>query len=316
MSYVLGSGSKLYINMTSYDGGSATNNALELPFVSESLNPSAEFINSNNLSIGRSTGVGKKGNVVADGSFETEVSFHNIVWLLTGALGSLDTTLDEITPNSSALPTFDIYVRHGSGSLMPMKFTGAKFNNFSMDLVSNAVLTASIDVVGLSYSTDDVGATVTDMVTDHLFYPSSLSTFTIAGEDVLDDVTSFNFAINNNFSTDLSKLDGSGRIALVPGELAITGSFEAIIDSSDPLGLKSKDIGDELTNGIGITFTSTASDTVTFTFNNVYITNISHDVSDRGVLKYSIDFQAFQSGTTPPLKVSYSGTNILEPSLL
>ena len=306
MSYVLGSGSKLYMKiLSSPTGDIGTPVYFELPFVSESLNPNADFINSNNLSVGRSTGIGEKGNVAADGSFETEVSIQNLVYLLIGALGNWSD--GSITHHDSELPTYEVVVLHGSDNTMPMTFTGAKINNFKMSLVSNAVLTASIDLVGLSYDTESVSlGTPEAMDTTNLLYPSTLDTLTIGGVSVLDDVTSFDFTINSNISTDLSKLDGSGRIALIPGELNVTGTFEAIIDTDDPLGLKSADVGTPL-DTIVVTFSAT--DSTVLTFQNVYVTSITHDVNDRGVLKVSVEFSAFKSGADNPLVVTYTNNN-------
>jgi len=242
------------------------------------------------------------------------LSFHDLPYLLAGALGSVtydfSSTLEgTITPNASELPVYDVVVRHGAGTSMPITFIDTQINSLKMSLVSNAVLTATVDLVGIDYSLTDAVTGEQAMDTSILMYPSVLSSLKVGAIDLLTEVVSFDFTIANNISTDLSRLDGAGRIALIPGELNITGSFEAILSGDDPLTLKTADVGTELGN-IEVIFQhpTDADDYIKLTFYNVYITSISHDVNDRGVVRVNVEFGAFKDASNDPLEVEFKNT--------
>ena len=88
--FIKGGGSKLAFRLSAagvngVSGGTEvadTTTKYELPFTTEAFNPTGEFINSNAITGGRSRGIGCVGNKAGDGSFDTEVTIGNLLWLM------------------------------------------------------------------------------------------------------------------------------------------------------------------------------------------------------------------------------------------
>jgi len=176
--FLKGGGSKLGLRMDSageYEVSGYTvsldlSTVYELPFTTESFNPTGEFINSNAIAGSRARGIGCIGNKAGDGSFDTEVTIGNFLYLMYAALGkvaaveSADPLGDIILVHSpDDLPSYDVYVKHGGTDETIMKFEECTVSSLRMSFASNSLLTASIDWSGKrravdSYDTDDVVA--------------------------------------------------------------------------------------------------------------------------------------------------------------
>jgi len=176
--FLKGGGSKLGLRMDSageYEVSGYTvsldlSTVYELPFTTESFNPTGEFINSNAIAGSRARGIGCIGNKAGDGSFDTEVTIGNFLYLMYAALGkvaaveSADPLGDIILVHSpDDLPSYDVYVKHGGTDETIMKFEECTVSSLRMSFASNSLLTASIDWSGKrravdSYDTDDAVA--------------------------------------------------------------------------------------------------------------------------------------------------------------
>jgi len=317
------SGGALYFKIGLID---TTNTFIQLPFTSESFNPSADFINLNNVSLGRAVPIGEKGNQVGDGSLEVELTNLHFPYLMYSVLGKISTWYDgdaTISHASKELPMFDIYIRHGSNTSDNfLKFTKMQVNSLKFNFASNAVTTVSLDFNGISYDTNVDSSNVPPYkdLTDAVYvFPTALNrlstAFVLNGNDyaLLDKITSFDLSIVNNLSTDLTSLDGSGRLAVVPAALEVTGSFEFLLpnDSSFFQDIKALDVGSRLIDDNTAMEISLLIDGKTHTINlyNMYITSISHDVNDRGVLRLNVEFKCV-STDEPPITYEVLG----EPS--
>jgi hypothetical protein len=301
------------------------NYEVEVPFTTESFNPVGEFISSNAIAGGRSRGIGEAGNKAGDGSLDIELSKEQIAYLMYGALGAID-ALDNTAPTytishtTDNLPKYDVYIQHGDTSTNTYKFLNQSINNFRISLASNSIMTASFDMVGEGVYNNVDGSgieTVTfatpDVNLDNITYifPSVLDGFSVKSISVFDYVTAFDFTVANNISTDLYKIDASKRIAIESGELGVTGNVELLIPAASITGgedtilelVDELDVGSELNNIL-----ISLGDNMNIVFRNCYVSNVSHDVTDRAVLRYSIDFQSVQEGTTSPMAFQITST--------
>lgn len=296
------------------------NYEVEVPFTTESFNPVGEFISSNAIAGGRSRGIGEAGNKAGDGSLDIELSKEQIAYLMYAALGAVN-TLNNTSPayefghTTDNLPKYDVYIQHGDTSTNTYKFLNQSINNFRISLATNSIMTASFDMVGEGvYNNVDGSAieTVTfdtpDVNLDNITYifPSALSGFSVKGGavDVFDYVTAFDFTVANNVSTDLYKIDASKRIAIESGELNVTGNLEVLVPAAVVTGGEDTifELVDELDVGSELgTITIGIDSNLSIIFRNCYVSSVSHDVTDRAVLRYSIDFQSVQEGTTSPM---------------
>ena len=167
--FLKGGGSKLGLRMDSpgeyqisgYNASSDITTVYELPFTTESFNPTGEFINSNAIAGGRSRGIGCIGNKAGDGSFDTEVTIGNFLYLMYAALGKV-AAVNSITPlgdiilvhSPDDLPSYDVYVKHGGTDETIMKFEECTVNSLRMSFASNSLLTASVDWSGKRRAAD------------------------------------------------------------------------------------------------------------------------------------------------------------------
>ena len=167
--FLKGGGSKLGLRMDSpgeyqisgYNASLDITKVYELPFTTESFNPTGEFINSNAIAGSRARGIGCIGNKAGDGSFDTEVTIGNFLYLMYAALGKV-AAVDSITPlgdiilvhSPDDLPSYDVYVKHGGTDETIMKFEECTVNSLRMSFASNSLLTASVDWSGKRRAAD------------------------------------------------------------------------------------------------------------------------------------------------------------------
>jgi len=167
--FLKGGGSKLGLRMDSpgeyqisgYNASSDITTVYELPFTTESFNPTGEFINSNAIAGSRARGIGCIGNKAGDGSFDTEVTIGNFLYLMYAALGKV-AAVNSITPlgdiilvhSPDDLPSYDVYVKHGGTDETIMKFEECTVNSLRMSFASNSLLTASVDWSGKRRAAD------------------------------------------------------------------------------------------------------------------------------------------------------------------
>jgi hypothetical protein len=241
-----------------------TTTKYELPFTTESFNPTGEFINSNAIAGGRSRGIGCIGNRAGDGSFDTEVTIGNFLWLMYGALGevieheeigALGAEINvpgKIIPSDGDLPEFSIYIQHGSSSDMSYQFDNCVINSLRMAFSSNALLSASIDWSGKNLNTDQTGEDftalnfVTYSASQVPICPIRIGTAITHYNDVIwtglgglstsfnfmPYITGIEFTISNNLDTDTNALNASGRLAILSGEFSVTGSLTLLMPDS------------------------------------------------------------------------------------
>lgn len=304
--FIKGGGSSLFLHIIEDGDGTTRDARLELPFTTESFNPVGEFINSNAIAGGRSRGIGCIGNKAGDGSFDVELTTQNFGVLFYAALGDISTSGLIITPTVDDLPIYDIFIRHGSTNDMLYKFSSQKVNSMRLSFTSNGILTASFDFAGLTWEAVSTlpAASVDKALTagNTILCPAALNSLKVNDINVMDTATGLEFTIANNLDTDTNALDASGRLAVLTGELSVTGSITFITPRSGSLFtlLKTLDIGDELGDieiGIG-----SATDSILL--KNVYVTQPVHDITDRGKVAFRVDFQAVQDGTVPPITVN------------
>jgi len=314
MKVLKGGGSEFRMMITQLGGagGGPTggNVTYVLPFTSESLNPTGEFINSNAITASRSRGVGDVGNRAADGSFETEVNFHLMPMMMYSVLGATSGT--NIIPSDNKLPTYEVGVQHGaSASPKITQFSDVLVNSLRFTWASNAIMTASFDIVGLVEAGSPAmpDTNVKNLTNNILLFPArfirsgtgqSELKFDSGGDAVklLDYALDFEFSIDNGIDVDTYALDASGRLTLVPGELAVTGSTTLLVPATGELraNLDALTIGSEwpwITLGID----NGATERHVIKLQNIYIQDISHDIADRGKVAYDIDFVAVFDGT-------------------
>ena len=309
--FIKGGGSSLYLNIIEDGAGNSINGGngymAELPFTTEAFNPVGEFINSNAIAGGRSRGVGCVGNKAGDGSFDTEITKENFGIIFYSALGSYSDKV--ITPSSDDLPVYDVYIRHGSTNDMIYKYESQRVNSLRVAFTSNGLLTASIDMAGLDWSVHSGAVPTTTpqlllSTANTILCPAALTSLTVGGLGVMNFATGLEFTIANNLDTDTNALDASGRLTVITGELAVTGSITFLIPRDDATGvftlLKSLDIGDEL----GDIVIGVLGDADAISLQNVYVTQPVHDITDRSKVAFRVDFQAVQDGTTPPITVN------------
>jgi hypothetical protein len=337
MDVLKGGGSQLVMEVytTGPDGEDAVVKSLELPFTSESLNPTGEFINSNAITASRSRGVGDVGNRAADGSFEVEVNYQNLPWLIYAALGShlVATGTDVILDSNNELPSYRFFVRHGPTGGKIVEFRDALINSLRLTWASNAIMTASVDIVGLVENLDSptlpspidygVGEATTNQNT--LLFPKHFLKDTITGDtsidacglyytealtvELLQYALDLEFTIDNGIDVDAYALDSSGRLVAVPGELSISGSTSLLVSPDNAnfyAHLKAADIGTRWEK-LWLTIMKNPSAVPAsilwhhLQLNNLYIVDISHDIADRGKVAYDIDFEAKHDPSKSPL---------------
>lgn len=167
--FLKGGGSKLGLRMDSpgeyqvsgYTASLDITKVYELPFTTESFNPTGEFINSNAIAGSRARGIGCIGNKAGDGSFDTEVTIGNFLYLMYAALGKV-AAVDNIDPlgdiilvhSPDDLPSYDVYIKHGGTNETIIKFEECTVSSLRMSFVSNSLLTASIDWSGKRRAAD------------------------------------------------------------------------------------------------------------------------------------------------------------------
>lgn len=323
MAFVKGGGSRLFFDMTAVGlatdmsdlGLTLNGNNIELPFTTESFNPVGEFVNSNAIAGGRSRGIGCLGNPAGDGSLDTELSFENMIYLMYSALGRYKEVTDDIIdrpivfPTSDELPTYDVYIQHGAADYsLEYKFANQKVNNFRMTLASNSILTASIDMVGTAQSktarttADDVDlsstymcpASISGITADETIATIGDETFDVSGDlNLLDALSSLDLTIANNIDTDTNKLDASGRMGTIPGELSVTGSMELVLTTDIQSNVDSLDIGDHWDAVYIHLAQPDDSPTIDYYLHlrNMYFTSVLHNIDGRGKVTVSLDFQ-------------------------
>lgn len=165
--FLKGGGSKLGLRYDSggeyqvggFDASADITTLYELPFTTESFNPTGEFINSNAIAGTRARGIGCIGNKAGDGSFDTEVTIGNFLYLMFATLGKIaaveDTLGDYVIIHSpDSIPAYDVYVKHGATNETIMKFDECSVNSMRMSFVSNSLLTASVDWSGKRRAAD------------------------------------------------------------------------------------------------------------------------------------------------------------------
>lgn len=319
MAFVKGGGSRLFFDMTalgSDTAGTINGDGIELPFTTESFNPVGEFVSSNAIAGGRSRGIGCIGNKAGDGSLDTEISIENFLYLMYSALGTYKEVTDTtdfpvVYPSINALPTYDVYIQHGATDYtLQYKFLNQKVNNFRMTLASNSILTASIDMVGTSQEKlgsivePDVALSSTYVcpakLTNAGYTPSvtkATEAFNDTGTDMLGALSSFDLTIANNIDTDTNKLDASGRMGTIAGELSVTGSMDFILNDTIQSDLESLDIGSRW-DAVYLTLDNASPDiTYYLHLRNMYFTSVTHNIDSRGKLTVSVDFQCANDST-------------------
>lgn len=397
--FITGGGSRIALRLASpgdYEVSGKTgtpdySTLYELPFTTEAFNPTGEFINSNAILGGRSRGVGCVGNKAGDGSFDTEITIGNFLYLAYAVLGKVyevDETYNfTIVPSEGMLPAYDIYIKHGAGNDFIKKFENCIINSLRLSFGSNTMLTGSIDWAGKKIAS---GAWVSgndyvvgDIVlgTDGNYYiciidddnsavqppglgsetywkvgfPSELlESFTsdqvficplkigtdilltntaksLTAFNILPYTTSLELTIANGLDTDTNSLNAGGRLAILSGELSVTGSITVLVPTPDGTVdnffslLDSLDIGDLFANALTLHLYKTVSEATgegdatyemyAITLWNVYVTQPVHDVTDRNKIAYRVDFQAVANKAETgyaeyPITVHYDEDNV------
>jgi len=298
--FVIGGGSKVILQQE-------TGTKYVVPFTSESVNPSAEFINSNAIVSNRAKGIGQKGNVAGDGNFDFEFSHKYLPYYFLGVLGAKDASKPVIYPSPDYLFDYNVFVEHGSAASLRMEARRVKFNSLRVSFASDGVMSGTVDFAGLKYvnASGTLSGTTAFADSANFIFPQKLAAINKiitesdpiettdwdAGIDMIPYLNSIEFTIANNLSTDLNKLDASGRMAVTGGEFAVTGTIEIVLDDEDTLGIGAADIG---TNWKAIAIKVADSSGSTYHYivlRNIYFTSLTHDISDRGAITISADFQ-------------------------
>jgi hypothetical protein len=151
---------------------------------------------------------------------------------------------------------------------------------------------------------------------------SSLSSY-----NILPFTTALELTISNGLDTDTNALDASGRLAILSGELSITGSLTLLIpkhtsgtdvnlDNFNEL-LASLDVGDLLAGRLSVYLYKEEilgvgdqnKEFYELDLHNVYATQPVHDVTERGKVAYRVDFQC----VTDPTRVAETLALLDEP---
>lgn len=311
--FVKGGGSTVYLNLIEDAEGNSKNVTIELPFTTEAFNPVGEFINSNAIAGGRSRGIGCIGNKAGDGSFDVEITKENLAILFYAALGKFDTV---ITPSDDDLPVYDIYIRHGIDTNMIYKYESQRVNSMRFSFSSNAVLTASFDWAGFTWSKVASLPTATATLADGntVICPLAVADIELDSTSILNAITGLEVTISNGLDTDTNSLNAGGRLAVIPGEFSLTGSLTFLVPKSGALytQLVNLDIGDKIANVLAIHLGSDNSDTILL--QNVYATQPTHDITGREKVSFRVDFQCVQGASTGPISVKPLATS-LDPIL-
>ncbi len=303
--FLKGGGSALYWRAVTDAAGDPVVDGkyVQLPFTTESFNPGGEFINSNAIMGSRTRGHGDVGNIIGDGSLDTEISFENLFYVFAAALGNYDSgTPKRLLPSNDDLPAYDVFINHGG--VMWSQYESCKVNSLRASYESNAVFTVSIDMVGMKGENVVAPNMGDDEVPlgdgNHLVFPKALvgsnTIFMSFGNattlNVRDYITALEFTINNNNDVDTDALDAQGRLAIIPGEFTVTGSMELLVPTTGTLfdELKAAKIGTNW-KSLEIKMASTSpSYAIDIFLQHIYLTDVNHDVADFGKVPFSIDF--------------------------
>lgn len=149
---------------------------------------------------------------------------------------------------------------------------------------------------------------------------------TLSSFNVLPYTTGLELTIANNLDTDTNALNAGGRLAIISGELAVTGSITFLVPKPDGVVdnfislLDDLDIGDLFASSIVIKLYKTVSassgegdsdyENYLIALRNVYTTQLVHDITDRNKIAYRVDFQAVANKTSSgygeyPITVHY-----------
>ena len=302
--FIKGGGSTVYLTLIEDAEGNEKNVTIELPFTTEAFNPVGEFINSNAIAGGRSRGIGCLGNKAGDGSFDVELTKENFGILFYAALGAINAGV--IGPSNDDLPVYDVYIRHGNDTNMIYKYESQRVGSMRISFASNAVLTASIDWSGFTWSkvTSLPVATHALSAGNTILCPLALADIELDETSILDAITGLEFTINNGLDTDTNSLNAGGRLAVIPGEFSLTGSLTFLVPKSGTLctQLVNLDIGDKIADELAIHMVTDGSNTILL--QNVYATQPTHDVTGREKVSFRVDFQCVQGASTDPIAVT------------
>ncbi|MFA5758587.1 MAG: phage tail tube protein [Clostridia bacterium] len=304
--FIKGGGSTVYLTLIEDAEGNELDPVvtIELPFTTEAFNPVGEFINSNAIAGGRSRGIGCLGNKAGDGSFDVELTKENFGILFYAALGAINTGV--IGPSDDDLPVYDVYIRHGNDTNMIYKYESQRVGSMRISFASNAVLTASIDWSGFTWSKESSLPTATHALSagNTILCPLALADIELDGTSILDAITGLEFTINNGLDTDTNSLNAGGRLAVIPGEFSLTGSLTFLVPKSGTLytQLVNLDIGDKIADELAIHMAADDSDTILL--QNVYATQPTHDITGREKVSFRVDFQCVQGASTDPIAVT------------
>jgi len=305
--FIKGGGSTVYLNIIEDAEGNELDLAIELPFTTEAFNPVGEFINSNAIAGGRSRGIGCLGNKAGDGSFDVELTKENFGILFYAALGAVDAGV--IGPSDDDLPVYDVYIRHGNDTNMIYKYESQRVGRMRVSFASNAVLTASIDWSGFTWS--KVSSLPAAPQLKHtlsagntILCPLALADIELDSTSILNAITGLEFTINNGLDTDTNSLNAGGRLAVIPGEFSLTGSLTFLVPKSGTLytQLVNLDIGDKIADVLSIHMATDGSNTILL--QNVYATQPTHDITGREKVSFRVDFQCVQGASTDPIAVT------------
>lgn len=328
MDFIKGGGSRLVVALSALangDDGTINDDYVELPFTTESFNPVGEFINSNAIAGGRSRGIGCIGNKAGDGSLDTEFSYQNMLYLFYSALGRYTAGTEAaspwiVYPSSDDVPTYDVYIQHGSTAANTYKYVNQKVNNFRITIDGSNMLTASIDMNGTTWTSESMpeltsGNSFQLDDGNDLFCPESIVAATFASsaptdetydgmgegdaKDILDSLNSIDITIANNIDTDTNKIDASGRMGVIPGEFSVTGSmdFTVVGDETGKIGktdLMPLNIGSNW-HAVYLKLSDENGKDFYIHLRHMYFTSVTHNIDDRGKITLSLDFQCAMS---------------------
>jgi hypothetical protein len=196
------------------------------------------------------------------------------------------------------LPTYDVYVNNTGAEAYTYKYTGVKAGQLALNLTNNAVPKVTLTLAGIDREN---GSKITPNVhadDNKPFFVKQITIKSINGTTVttLPDLTSLDLTINNNFDTDTTVLDGTGkRKDIIEQKLDITGTINALY-TSDSTG--SADTFKSLyksgdTIGIEVVI-SNGDKSVDITIPHVYIKEYSDNVGGAGKIPLNISFTAIE----------------------
>ena len=134
---------------------------------------------------------------------------------------------------------------------MTYQFDNCVINTFRMSFSSNALLSASIDWAGKRQNPDGTGVDFTSSnfvsfdSTQVFICPLRLGTAIThyngdlwaaplsTSFNLMPYATALELTISNNLDTDTNALNASGRLAILSGELSVTGSLTVLMPNAD-----------------------------------------------------------------------------------